>query len=210
MTRVIAAALCAAGAAVSASAQLQVFTDRGAWEAAVGVGIVTQDFDSAPIGTIGDGSTLDLGNLEITRDGSANSADGDLEIADGSAFGNLNGTTFLAGETGIEPHEVVDFTFDGASVFAFGADFFSPFSGDGIALQVGNETVNIDTIAGFDQGFFGVIATGSFSTISIVGTTDAISFQELWSLDNLSYAVPTPGAAAVLGLGALAVVRRRR
>ena len=195
----------------SASAQFTIFTDRAAWEAAVGGGVVTEDFNGQTPGIIGDGSTLDTGLLQIFRDGSPNGGDGLLEIEPGGNFGNLNGTTFLSGETGVAPHERVDFSFNGQSVFAFGGDWFSPFSGDGIALEAGGETFLLDQISGFDQGFVGFVSGGgSFSTVSIVGTLDPISFQELWSVDNVSYAVPTPASTVLLGLTGLLAIRRKR
>jgi hypothetical protein len=198
--------------ASAASASITVFTDRASWEAAVGGAPITvEDFNSTAPQPIADGSTLDTGLLQIKRDGSANGGDGDLAISDGSTFGDFDGTNFLDGETGIAPHERVDFGFNGQSVFAFGADFVSPFSGDGIALEVGGQLFNIDTISGFDSGFFGIVDTSAtYSTISIVGTPEDISFQELWQADNVSYAVPSPGAAGLLAFAGLAATRRRR
>lgn len=202
------AAIACAGGAIS---QVQVFTDRAAWEAAVG-DFVTEDFNAIAPQIINDGATLDTGLLQITRDGSANGADGLLEIEPGANFGNVDGTTFISGETGAEPHETVRIS-AGAPITAFGADWFSPFSGDGIAIQAGDDVVLLDSIAGFDIGFVGIIAMGSasFSEIQIVGTADPITFQELWSADNFSFAVvPAPASAALLGLGGLAATRRRR
>ncbi|MEM1071403.1 MAG: hypothetical protein AAGH71_01085 [Planctomycetota bacterium] len=193
-----------------ASAQLTIFTDRSAWEAAVGGGIFTEDFNALAPQTVAEGATLDTGLIQITRDGAVN-PDGDLAIEVGAAFGNIDATTFISGETGETPHEVVDIAFGGQSIFAFGADWFSPFSGDGIALDVGGEIILLDSIAGFDIGFVGFVsASASFSEISIVGNPAPESFQELWSADNFSFAVPTPGTAVLLGLGGLAAARRRR
>ena len=194
-----------------ASAQLTVFTNRAAWEAAVGGGIFTEDFNALAPQIIADGATIDTGLVQITRDGSANGGDGLLEIEPGGNFGNVDGTTFLSGETGITPHERVGISFGGQSIFAFGADWFSPFSGDGIALDVGGEIILLDSITGFNTGFVGFVsASDTFSEISIVGTVEAITFQELWSADNFSFAIPTPATAALLGIGGLAATRRRR
>jgi hypothetical protein len=195
----------------AASAQLMVFTDRVAWEAAIGgAAVFTEDFNAQTPGIIADGATLDTGLLQITRNGSPNGADGLLEIEPGANFGNLDGTTFLSGETGIEPHERVEFGFNGNSVFAFGGDWFSPFSGDGIALDIDGEIVLLDAVSGFDQGFIGVVGNSAFGSVAIVGTPDAISFQELWSVDNISYAIPSPATAALLGLSGLIAARRQR
>jgi len=205
---------CLAGAAFAAPAvaQLTVFTDRGAWEAAIGGNpVFVEDFNNLATGDIADGSTLDTGIIQITRDGGPNGADGALAISPGDQFGNFDGTNHLDGETGIAPGERVDFGFNGQSVFAFGADWVSPFSGDGIALEVGDELILLDAVAGFDAGFIGFVSgSATFSTISVVGTPEDISFQELWQADNVSYAVPTPSAIALLGLGGLVAGRRRR
>lgn len=195
----------------SATAQVTIFTDRAAWEAAVGGGIVTEDFNALSPGVVAAGSTLDTGLLQVFRDGSPNGSDGLLEVEAGANFGNLDGTNFLSGETGIAPHERVDFSFNGQSVFAFGGDWFSPFSGDGIGLEVGGEVFLLNQISGFNQGFVGFVSNGgAFSSISVVGNPADESFQELWSVDNISYAVPSPTGFAVLGLGGVFAMRRKR
>ncbi|MBZ0171150.1 MAG: hypothetical protein K8E66_02100, partial [Phycisphaerales bacterium] len=127
--------LCAVGVSIGvADAQVVSFTNRADWEAAVGGSYVLEDLNGAAVQTIADGSTLDTGLLQITRDGSPNASDGDLEIRPGTSFGNIDGTNFLYGETGIEPHENTLFGFNGQDVYAFGADFVSPYSGDGIDM----------------------------------------------------------------------------
>jgi hypothetical protein len=196
----------------NANAALTVFTDRATWEAALGGATpVVEDLNDVTPFSFKDGQRLETSKLAITRDGGANGSDGALDILDGASFGTIDGTNFLDGETGVEPHEVVDIGFLGASAFAFGSDFTSPFSGDGIALDVLGELVLLDSIAGFDTGFVGVVSDMPFESVSIVGTPDAISFQELWSADNLSYAAvpePTSLAALLFGLAALALRRR--
>lgn len=204
-----AAIVCAAG---QATAGISVFTDRASWEAALGgVTPVVEDFNAISPQVIADGATLDTGLIQVTRDGSPNGADGALEIEPGSNFGDIDGTTFISGETGAAPHENVKVEFNGQSVFAFGADWTSPFSGDGIGIEVLGELVLLDSISGFDTGFVGIVSDmGNFDSIAIVGNPADITFQELWSGDNFSYAVPAPGAGALLGLAGLAAARRRR
>lgn len=198
-------------AAGSSSAQFTVYTDRAAWESAVGGDFFLEDFNSVTTQEIADGSSLNTGLITISRDGSGNMADGGLAISPGTQFGNIDGTNHLDGETGAAPHENVKVSFNGLDVVAFGADFASPFSGDGIALQVGNELFLLDTIPGFDIGFFGVVAnSGTFDSVSIVGNPADDTFQELWQADNFSFAVPAPSTAAALGLAGLAGIRRRR
>ncbi|MGE3180186.1 MAG: PEP-CTERM sorting domain-containing protein [Phycisphaerae bacterium] len=197
--------------ACSAFGGTMVFTDRGAWEAAVGGPIVTEDFNSLGTQSIADGQTLDTGLIQIKRDGSPNGADGALLIEPGSAFGNFDGTNFLDGETGAAPHERVDLSFGGANIVAFGADWVSPFSGDGIGIEVGSDLILLDSITGFNAGFVGFISdTDSFETISIVGNPANVTFQELWSADNFSFVVPEPGTLSLLFVGAAALGARRR
>lgn len=207
-------AVCAvAGFAAAASSQIMVFTDRAAWESAVGGNFVLEDFNSTAIQTIADGQTLDTGLLQIFRDGSGNGADGALAISPGSQFGNIDGTTHLDGETGASPHESVVFGFNGSDVYAFGADFASPFSGDGVDLVAGGQRFSLDVIPGFDVGFFGIVnlSGSSLGSVSIAGTLEDNTFQELWQADNIAYSVvPSPATAALLGLGGLFAIRRKR
>lgn len=201
----------AAGSALAGGGGFTIYTDRAAWEAALGGSTAfVEDFDALTPGVISNGATLDTGLIQITRDGDGNAGDGALSIEPGSVFGNINGTNFLDGETGASPHENVNIGFGGQNVFAFGADWFSPFSGDGIILIAGENTVSLESITSFNTGFLGFVSTTeSFGTVSIAGNPDDITFQELWSADNVSFAVPAPGALALLGMAGL-IGRRRR
>lgn len=211
-TKMTIAALGAAAVATPALAGgLTIYTDRASWEAALGgASAVVEDFNSTATQVISDGQTLDTGLIQITRDGSANNGDGALAISPGSLFGNFDGTNHLDGETGAAPHEDVIIGFNGQNIFAFGADWVSPFSGDGIVLRVGEEVISLESITSFNSGFLGFVSdSDTFSQVTIAGNPDDITFQELWQADNVSYAVPAPGALALLGMAGL-VGRRRR
>lgn len=210
--------VCAISAvAGSASAQLQVFTDRGAWEAALGgAATFTEDFNGVAPQLIGDetmAGSLDTGLITIGIDPNGTTATPtDLLIAPGSAFGNIDGTNFVDGFTGAnagEPSAIFNVDFNGLSAFAFGADFRSPGSGSGIKLVVGNDEASLLSIGG-SQSFFGVIASSNFEGFKIERDGSSGVFGEVWSADNFTFAVPAPASAALLGLGALAGVRRRR
>ena len=214
MLRNIALFLCVMTAfSTTTSAALDVYFDRTSWEAALGGEIpVVEDFNDVSPFEFADGESLVTSKLSVTRDGGANAGDGALAIVDGGEFGTIDGTNFLDGETGIEPHETVIIEFLGQSVFAYGSDYTSPFSGDGIGLEVDGETVLLDSIPDFDTGFVGVVSDTPFDSVSIVGTADAISFQELWSADNLSYAavIPEPASLSLLLIGGLFFMRRAK
>ncbi len=206
------ALLAVGSAACVSSAQVQVYTSLADWQAALTGSHVLEDFNSTATQDIADGSTLDTGLLQITRDGSGNSGDGALAISPGSVFGNIDGTNFLDGETGGEPHETVNFGFNGGNVYAFGADFTSPYSGDGIDIVANGQRYSLADIGG-GNSFFGIVdvSGASLGDVSIAGTLDSITFQELWQADNFRYAlVPTPAGASILGIVGLAAARRRR
>jgi hypothetical protein len=207
----IAAFGAAAVATPALAGGLTIYTDRASWEAALGgATAVVEDFNSLSTGVISDGATLDTGLIQITRDGSPNGGDGALAISPGSLFGNFDGTNHLDGETGVAPHENVIIGFGGQNIFAFGADWVSPFSGDGIVLRVGESIISLDSITGFNSGFLGFVSDSeTFGSVTIAGNPGVITFQELWQADNISYAVPAPGALALLGMAGL-VGRRRR
>lgn len=201
----IAALVAVAG---TASAQLSFFTDFASWQAAVGgASVTTEDFNGVATGDYSNGG-FSTSNLTVSH--TANGTTSVLNVDPGANFGNLDGTNFIDATTGPTPGGTVTFTFAPGSVFAFGADFFSPFSGAGIDIVVDGQAFALDAITGFNQGFAGVVSTGSFTEVVIQGNYDNGVFQELWSADNVRYAVPTPGAFAVIGLGGLIALRRRR
>jgi hypothetical protein len=74
----------------------------------------------------------------------------------------------------------------------------------GVSLITG---LNTNEIRDGSTGFFGFVADSPFTTVTIFrpiggGDTDAIGFD--------GFIVPTPGAAALVGLAGLVVVRRKR
>lgn len=191
--------------------QVTVYFDQTDWENAISGNIFTEDFNSTTPFVFSDGQSLMTPLITVTRDGSPNGGDGALAISDGSVFGNIDGTNFLDGETGASPHEVVTIGFNGVSAIGFGADFTSPFSGDGIGFELNGNIYLLDSIGGGD-GFFGIVSTTPFTSINIVGDPADNTFQELWQADNLSFgtAVPEPSSLTLLALGMLSVFARRR
>ena len=164
------------------AATLTIYNNRADWTAAVS-NIVTESFDASPIGEIIDGTSLDTGLLTLRQ--SANGTTGDLNIADGGAFGNINGTPFVDGFTGGDPGASVKIDFDGAMVNAFGADWVSPGSGARIKLSILDAEASLLPL-GTSAGFFGVVSDSPFTSMEILRDGSSGIFGEVWSGDDFS------------------------
>lgn len=219
---VVFAALAFAVAALAtdtAGAAIMVFTSRADWEAAVGT-FQTEDFESTPLGTLPGGTTTNLGLVDFSYPG-APSGSPAPRIRDS---GTVNGTRELVGHifdpgagggtTNPGPHTI---TF-ASPIWAFGADFESTLSGDNVTVTFAGMTIKFsDFLIAPGNGFLGVVADTTFSTI-VFGTEDASGYTaELFSIDDLSFsvaetAVPEPGMLGLvaLGLAGLGVAARRR
>lgn len=186
------------------------FTNRSAWEAAVG-SFSTETFETAPVGALPVGTTQ-LGTVSFTYPGPAHSS---AQIED-RATGNL-----LSGIVGIDGSPFFgdlpaynDITFQWAAT-AFGADWFSASSAGQLVLTINGATVNLPTyLPGEGNGFFGFISDTAFTTLRITPlTTNVGNPGEIYEIDNVSFnlAVPEPGAYVTLisGLGIVLALRRR-
>lgn len=203
-------------------AHAQVFTDRAAWLAAVGVA-QTEDFESAPVGSILSGTT-NLGLVSLTTDRYSEFYDLP-RIQDG---GEVNGTRELrgyitnpddpeiSGEPGFGPN-FMTFSF-GSPVTAWGGDFASATSGALLTVETAGTVYQMsDFLSAPGTGFFGIVSSTPFSTITL-GKANPLQGEE-FSLDNLSFsgasaAAPEPGTLTLL-LGTLspfvvARIQRRR
>lgn len=202
-----------------ARALILTFTDRAAWEAAVGT-FSEQTFDSfSSDQSFNNGATVDVGAFSLTGFGdAAGQPPGVFNFIDATPFDSslpsINRTTDLAVRVVDEnfvfppfpPGPVgFDIVFD-LSQRAWGADF-GPI---GSSLRVNADGTEIGL--GSEAGFFGFVDTaGSFTTIRIDTPPDFGGAQS--TMDNFVYAVPEPAAPTLLALGAAAVLaqwRRRR
>jgi len=89
-----------------------------------------------------------------------------------------------------------------------------PFGG-GALILVGNEN-NPDAFLSLSNPAFGGVGNPNFNITTTGGSTFTevrlvgFGFTPDAYMDNLSWNVPAPGAAALLGMGGLSMIRRRR
>jgi hypothetical protein len=175
----------------TASAATIVFTDRAAWEAAVGT-FETETFDGVAAGALPTTPTT-VGLLTVTADfGGAIVGAGDLNLRS-----NLFGVNEL----------LVGFPLP---VLAFGADFLNIIDASGVQVSVAGDVFQLhDHIAGA-SGFFGVISTSQFSSV-LFSQGNLGGANEVIDLDDVSFSsVPEPATMTLVGLGFGAVAARRR
>lgn len=175
-------------------------------------------------------------NTQLTTIGFSDSGDGDgtysngtyyVSVDDGDAtsgdsiyaFSNLNGAvTFTEiGETGLT--QLIGLAIDPTDGTMYGYDsatesLYTISTTDGTPTLVGASGMTLGAIGGMDFNANGsTLLLSSGDDLFTVSTSDGL----LASAGNiglnssaLSFRVPTPGAAAILGAGGLLVLRRRR
>lgn len=196
---VISTSICAAtaGLVMPVDAAITVYTDRSAWEAAVGGTFLTEDFNAIPDGPLQLGIN-DAGLIDIR----ANGAIGQMRWSSGG----------LLGETISQDGQTQDLIFP-TPVKAFGGDWGDATTNSLLITIVGGETIQFDNyLSGFGDGFLGVVSTASFTEARI--SDEGTSGNEVYFLDNVSFSqVPEPGTLGValvaLGIGRLGRRRRR-
>lgn len=193
------------GVVTNASASSLVYTNRTQWATAIGGGIITENFETSPVGVLPIGTTQ-LGLVAFTTDdnGSENPS-----IRNG---GTVNSTRELFGrvDNGAFGGTFHIITFPTA-VRAFGADFNSTTSGDGLQVVIGSDVITFSQhLTGAGNGFLGVVSSAPFTAITF--RPAGLPLGEGFGLDNLSFQpVPEPpsivcGGATIISL----FIRRRR
>ncbi|MEM7754529.1 MAG: hypothetical protein AAF297_02720 [Planctomycetota bacterium] len=184
-------------AAAAGVASGQFFSD---FEADNGGLIASGDWEwGSPVGA--DGTALGgFGGVEPTGGFSGNNAWGTVL----GGLHNPNGFSELT-LSGVDLGAAVELswwewqdsggnTFDAGRVLVDGTEVYLS---DGGPTEWRNVVIDLSGFSGTGD------ITFEFSTTGVVERVG-------WYIDDLSVAVPTPGAAAVLGLGGLAAIRRRR
>lgn len=181
----------ALAAATRAAAATIVFTDRTAWEAAVGT-FLTETFDGVAAGALPTTPTV-VGLLTVTAD-----SGGAIVLAGDN---QLRSNLFGANELLIEfPYPVV----------AFGADFINIIDASGVRVTVAGGVFQLhDYIVGA-SGFWGVISSTAFSSV-LFSQGDRGGANEFIDLDDVSFtAVPEPASITLVAAGISALAARRR
>ncbi len=181
-----------------------VYTNRSAWESAIGE-FVTEDFNTlVPYGFSTGLNNVGLIDINVTGSVHYNQLGSPSTL--GSQFA-IDGTNHLIGQVidGGATHPTIIFPWP---IIGFAADWRSTTTGGHLLmLTFDNTTIHFDDyLSGEGTGFLGVIAANSF-TQAVFDTEN--NNAEAFGMDNLSI-TPEPGMVCLLGLGGLSLLQRRR
>lgn len=203
--RIMAITIASGMFASSASAGLTAYSNQAAWEAdlmSMGFTPITETFDGIEIPDMQpNGPFVINDDLSITVEG----------MMDTAGTANVSGGEFEGELFPDSGHSAYVHTFD-TPVIAFGQFYEGAASGLGLQIETADGNVDIlDFYSGFDDGFLGYIGSTPISSVRIIGGTDDTAVGEIYDAADVSYAfIPAPGSVALMGLGGLAAVRRRR
>ncbi len=194
-----------------AIAELTFYTDRSDWEADVNGETVMEFFESDSVGLLVEGvNSAGLIDIELVNVSPENTYNRIFESERWSGwtpyfYGNLHPD---------DPDAMINLIFR-SSVSAFGGDFGSTHSSDGLWLKINGEPFAFEDDqllpSGDGSGFLGVISTESFSTVTFFDPVQDGRVGESFKLDNVSFVpVPEPVSFCFLGLGILCLRKRRK
>jgi hypothetical protein len=186
-----------------------VYTNRSAWEAAVG-SITTETFST----NIANASTITFAN-GIQSTGIGGFEENAVEAGTYSARVDTSGEF-------PEDFNQIQWLFP-APVVAFGADWFTTATGSGLTVSgnfdgTGTQTISFrSTLGSPGDGFLGIVGSTPFTQVLFAEETATSNniVEEVFQVDNLSTAttaaaVPEPTTMAGLGLASLGLAAIRR
>lgn len=190
----------ACGPGAGAWAASTNYGDLASWEAAVSAPVTLVDFDGLSGGTLAGG--MDFGPGAVVQDyqGLANSP----RVDNDSPFGggwltNRNNPGFDEFVNGFR----IDFT---TPVFAVSLTD-NPNEANRLRLYDADDQIVGEMSNTTGQNFLGIVTDTPVAYMTVVNLPPE---DGAFAIDDLRFAVPEPGSLALLGLGGLVLMRRRR
>jgi hypothetical protein len=204
-------------AAVKPTQAFTLYTDRAAWEAAVGH-FITETFDTNiandPVITFGNGTR----STGINPFSTGITIFMTNRVQNGSYWGRVDSSKDFP-KKDEKRFEEIRWLFP-TPVFAFGADWLQAANGSGLTLSGNFDSLGVETISFFEElgfpgdGFLGIVGTAPFSELVFREENPVVSGvgDEFFYADNLSIAaVPEPTTiAGLVAAGAGMIAMRRR
>ena len=196
-------------------ADLVFYTDRSAWESAVNADITDENFDAVTPYILTEGvNNAGLINIEMLNLSEINEFN---SIDDGSSILNIDETPFFRGGCLRADPDVLINLWIPSSGIAFGGDFTSTHSSDGLILQVDGLQYSFEELLPLDDGdgFLGFISSNVFSTVTLFDpvqddpANNVFRLGETFGLDTISFAVPEPMTLSLLAFGVLLTRKRK-